>query len=339
ERPLPLVFRSHPESMQRWLFLLCVIGLASAAPVDDSGELQSEKPHDAKKSKETNYKLYIGEQDFRLPFKTRVVQSFVNGQTIHTLGKINEKPTRIDFNFHKGADKDADMPLHFSIRFDEGIFHSKFIYNTFLNGNWTEDEQRINNPFKANKDFDLRVRIIDGKYHVFANRKDVGKFDIRQPLDGIDHVSIRGDLTSLRLFHYGGSVYPNPYTAVANLVPGKRLDISGVPTGKRFNINLYRENKEYALQLSIRFNEGVIVRNAMANNHWGKEERDGDFNMNKGEMFDITVINEEFSLQIFVNGKRFTTFMHRGKPSDFKTLEIDGDVEVHTVTINDAVGA
>ncbi|KAF8361334.1 lec-5 [Pristionchus pacificus] len=327
--------------MSRWLIALCLIGLVAAAPKpgDESGELQSEGGHDPKKSKETNYKLLIGEQDFRLPFKTRVVQSFVSGQTIHTLGKINEKPTRIDFNFHKGVDKDADMPLHFSIRFDEGIFHSKFIYNTFLNGNWSEDEQRINNPFKADKDFDLRVRIENNTYHVFANRKDVGKFEIRQPLDGIDHVSIRGDLTNLRLFHYGGSHFIIPYHAIANLVPGKRLDISGVPTGKRFDVSLYRENSEYALSLSFRFNEGVIVRNAMQNNMWGREERDGGLPLNKGEVFDLTIINEEFSIQIFVNGKRFSTFMHRGSPKDFKTLGVDGEVELHTVTINDAVGA
>ncbi|GMS85621.1 hypothetical protein PENTCL1PPCAC_7796 [Pristionchus entomophagus] len=328
--------------MHRWLIALFLVGFAAAAPApadESSGELQSEAGHDPKKSKETNYKLLIGEQDFRLPFKTRVVQSFVNGQTIHTLGKINEKPTRIDFNFHKGADKDADMPLHFSIRFDEGFFHSKFIYNTFLNGNWSEDEQRINNPFKADKDFDLRVRIVNETYHVFANRKDVGKFNIRQPLDGIDHVSIRGDLTKLRLFHYGGSHFPNPYSAIANLVPGKRLDISGVPTGEDYGSSAFSSQNSIQTFLSVRFNEGVIVRNAMANNMWGKEERDGELTMKKGEVFDLTIINEEFSLQIFVNGKRFSTFMHRGKPSDFKTLNVDGDVELHTVTINDAVGA
>lgn len=49
----------------------------------------------------------------------------------------------------------------------------------------------------------------------------------------IDHVSIRGDLVKLRLFHYGGRIFPNPYMAVAELKPGKRLDISALPTGSR----------------------------------------------------------------------------------------------------------
>ncbi|VDL73164.1 unnamed protein product [Nippostrongylus brasiliensis] len=290
----------------------------------------------ATEPKEKNYKKYIGEMDYRLPFKTRVSEAFVVGQTIHAVGTLSDKPTRIDFNFHKGAAKDADLPLHFSIRFDEGIFSGKFVYNTFKDGNWSENEQRISNPFKAGQEFDLRV---------FANRVEVGVFEQRQPLDGvsqqsgaIDHVSIRGDLVKLRLFHYGGRIFPNPYMAVAELKPGKRLDISALPTGKRVNINLYRENKEFALQVSIRFNEGAIVRNAMNNNQWGKEEREGDMPISKGEVFDATIINEEFSFQIFFNGKRFASFSHRGSPTDIKTLEIDGDVEVHTVTINDAPG-
>ncbi|CAJ0607873.1 unnamed protein product [Cylicocyclus nassatus] len=314
----------------KWLILLFVAYAFAEQTKNDGG--------DPTAPKEKNYRKYIAEQDFKLPFKTRVSEPFVVGQTIHAVGTLAEKPTRIDFNFHKGPSKDADLPLHFSIRFDEGIFSGKFVYNTFKDGNWSEREQRISNPFKAGQEFDLRVRILEGKFQVFANRVEVGTFEQRQPLDGIDHVSIRGDLTKLRLFHYGGRIFPNPYMAVAELKPGKRLDISALPTGKRVNINLYRENKEYALQVSIRFNEGAIVRNAMNNNVWGKEEREGAMPINKGEVFDVTIINEEYSFQIFFNGKRFATFAHRGSPTDLKTLEIDGDVEIHTVTINDAPG-
>lgn len=56
-------------------------------------------------------------------------------------------------------------------------------------------------------------------------------------------------------------------------------------TGKRVNVNLYRSNREYALQVSIRYGEGAIVRNAMTNNVWGTEEREGGLPINKGEMY------------------------------------------------------
>ncbi|KJH39650.1 hypothetical protein DICVIV_14469, partial [Dictyocaulus viviparus] len=59
--------------------------------------------------------------------------------------------------------------------------------------------------------------------------------------------------------------------------------------------------------------------------------------------FDVTIINEQFSFQIFFNGKRFAAFSHRGSPNDIKTLEIDGDVEIwkvnatlHCYNISDA---
>ncbi|KAK6015323.1 galactoside-binding lectin [Ostertagia ostertagi] len=241
------------------LVLLCLIAYAVAK--DESLGTDTS----ATDAKEKNYRKYIGEMDYRLPFKTRVSEAFTVGQTIHAVGTLSDKPTRIDFNFHKGAAKDADLPLHFSIRFDEGIFSGKFVYNTFKDGNWSENEQRISNPFKAGQEFDLRVRILEGKFQVFANRVEVGTFEQRQPLDGIDHVSIRGDLVKLRLFHYGGRIFPNPYMAVAELKPGKRLDISALPTGKRVNINLYRENKEFALQVIRYFFEKIRNRHFFPN--------------------------------------------------------------------------
>ncbi|CAJ0586850.1 unnamed protein product, partial [Mesorhabditis spiculigera] len=311
-----------------WQLLLLLAASAAARPEETST------------TKEVNYRKYIGEQDYKLPLLTRLVEPLVIGQTIHTVGTLKAEPKRVDFNFLKGGAKDADMPLHFSIRFDEaGLFsNGKFVYNTYQNGNWSENEQRMSNPFKASEEFDLRVRILDGKYHVFANRKELGFFEQRQDLKGIDHVSIRGDLVKLRLFHYGGRIFPNPYTAVAPLKPGKRLDVSGLATGKRFNVNLYKENKEFALQISVRFDEGAVVRNAMTNNVWGKEEREGAFPLEKGQIFDLTIINEEYSFQIFFNGKRFATFAHRGSPSDLKTIGIDGDLEIHAVNFNDAPG-
>uniref|UniRef100_A0A0N5A394 Leishmanolysin-like peptidase n=1 Tax=Parastrongyloides trichosuri TaxID=131310 RepID=A0A0N5A394_PARTI len=285
--------------------------------------------------KEKAYRKYIGERELPVPFKTKVSEPLKTGHTIHVIGKISEKPKRIDFNFHKGAGDDADMPLHLSIRFDEGIFHSKIVYNIYENGNWSETEQRISNPFKANSDFDLRVRITDGLFKVFANRKEIGTFKQRTSIDGIDHVSITGDIKSLSLFKYGGAIFETPYTALANLTPGKRLDIAAVSKGKRVDIDLNRKNGDTALQLSIRYGEKAIVRNSKTGDVWGTEERTGKFNLEKGEVFDVTIINESWSFQIFINGQRYAAYSHRGDINDVRNVEITGDVELLTVTVND----
>uniref|UniRef100_A0A915EII8 Galectin n=1 Tax=Ditylenchus dipsaci TaxID=166011 RepID=A0A915EII8_9BILA len=292
-------------------FVLLLTGLVIAAPAESSSEEGKEK------SKEKGYRQYVGEQEYHLPFKTRISEPFKEGQTIHAVGNVSKDPKRIDFNFHKGGNDDDDMPLHLSIRFDEGIFTGKIVYNTFQNGNWSTDEQRISSPYKAQDEFDLRVRIKGGKYQVFGNRREIGVFEQRQPLDGVNHVSIFGSLDSLRVFHYGGTIFANPYNAIAKLTPGKRLDISALPTGNRVNVNLYREGVNMHYKCLFATTKVPF----------------------KNEVFDLTIINEAFSFQLFVNGKRFATFAHRGSPNDIETLEIDGNVDVQTVTINDATKA
>ena len=318
------------------LLSIFIAGLASATPTKNPVSSES-KNETEETSKEKGYRQFVGEQDYNLPFKTRLSEPFKEGQTIHAFGIVSKDPKRIDFNFHKGGDEDADMPLHLSIRWDEGLFSGNIVYNTYKSMNWSSEEQRITSPFKAEQPFDLRVRIRGGKYQIFGNRREIGVFEQRQPLEGVDHVSISGCLEKLRVFHYGGTIFQNPYSAIAKLSPGKRLDISALPTGNRVNVNLYRSNGEFALQVSIRYNEGAIVRNSMSGTAWGKEERGGGFPLSKGEIFDLTIINEKFSFQIFLNGKRFGTFAHRGSPNDIETLEIDGNVDVQTVTINEAL--
>jgi len=181
------------------------------------------------------------------------------------------------------------------------------------------------------------VRIAGGKYQVFGNRREIGTFEQRQPLEGVNHVSIMGGLSNLTVFHYGGTIFPNPYYAIARLSVGKRLDISALPTGNRVNINLQRRGGEYALHLSIRYNEGVIVRNAMSNRNWGVEDRSGGLPLGKSEIFDLTIINERHGFVIILDGKKFAEFAHRGSSDDIETLEVDGNVNLLTVTINDAM--
>ncbi|KAM3718794.1 hypothetical protein ACO02O_10738 [Dirofilaria immitis] len=284
-------------TMKNLFQVLTLIGFLLEICLSEVTREYEESKHDSAHPKEVNYKKFIGERQYMVPFKTRISQQFQDGQTIHAVGMVKPEAKRIDINFHKGANRNADLPLHLSIRFDEG----KMVYNSYVNGVWGSNEQRLKNYFKPNTEMDIRIRIIDNKYQIFANRMEAGTFEQRVPLGGVDHVSISGDLVDLRLFHYGGRVFPLPYTAVAEVIPGKRLDISLLPTGKRFNINLYNSNRKHALHISVRFNEGTVVRNAMENNVWGREEREGTLPLVKGEIADVTVINERYSFQIFFN--------------------------------------
>uniref|UniRef100_A0A914CFZ8 Galectin n=1 Tax=Acrobeloides nanus TaxID=290746 RepID=A0A914CFZ8_9BILA len=297
---------------------------------------------------EKKYIKYIGESDYLIPFKTRVPEPFKVGHTIHASGFIIKDPTKITFNLHKGHEEDADIPLHLSIRFDKGNSSGIVVFNTFQNGNWNNKEQRISSPFKGDFPLDLRVRILEGKYQVFGNRKEIGTFDQRLPLEGIDHVSITGSLARLSVFHYGGAIFPNPYSAIAKLTPGKRLDISALPKGNIVRVELDIDNRTssgHPLRVSIQKevfddNEGNIIylSHGMTCISMYVDSGTGNhllsFTLNKDEIFDLTIINEEFGYQIFLNGKHYCTFAHRGSPTEFETLKIDGHIVLHSVTIS-----
>ncbi|CAK5091068.1 unnamed protein product [Meloidogyne enterolobii] len=115
-----------------------------------------------------------------------------------------------------------------------------------------------------------------------------------------------------------------------------RLDISAMPLGNRVNFNLYKTNNDIALHISIRYSEGIIVRNSMISNQWGDQEIEGSLPLAKNEIFDLTIINEQANFLILFNGKKFCNFVHRSQNFDIETLEVDGTFELHTVTINNA---
>lgn len=269
-----------------------------------------------------------------MPFIIIISEGFKEGQTIHVVGKIKEHPKRVDLNFHNTDVKsNRSMPLSLSARFDEGIFSGNIVFNNQKDdGSWNSEE-RISSPFKANEEYDIRVRIINGTFVIFGNRRYVGTFTQREPLNEVKYVSLTGDLEIVNVFHYGGAIFRNPYTAVADLAVGKRLDISAFPKGSRVNINLYTRDQEYALHISIRYDEGAIVRNSIVNHSWGPEERDGGFPLAKNELFDLTIVNERGNYAIYINAKKFTTFSHRISNSEISTVEIDGAVELMTVSV------
>uniref|UniRef100_A0A915P0L3 Galectin n=1 Tax=Meloidogyne floridensis TaxID=298350 RepID=A0A915P0L3_9BILA len=218
------------------------------------------------------YQQYVNEQNYHIPFKTRISEPFREYQTVHAVGKVNADPKRVDLNFYKGGNEDDDMPLHLSVRFDEGLFKGNVVFNTLVNKNWSEPEERVQSPFKPDDEFDIRMR----------------------------------------------------------------LDISAMPLGNRVNFNLYKTNNDIALHISIRYSEGIIVRNSMISNQWGDQEIEGSLPLAKNEIFDLTIINEQANFLILFNGKKFCNFVHRSQNFDIETLEVDGTFELHTVTINNA---
>ncbi|KAK6104882.1 32 kDa beta-galactoside-binding lectin [Brugia pahangi] len=275
-----------------------------------------------------------GEKKFKLPYRSKLTERIAPGQTLIVKGKTLDDAKKFDIGLHRDSPdySGGDIPLNISIRFDKG----KIAFNTFSNNKWGKKEkQKL--PFKKGNAFDLRIRAHDHKFVIYCDGKEVKLFDYRVPLQWITYVSIDGDAI-IGQVQWGGKYYPVPYeSGIVNggLSPGKSLYITGIPDkrSKRFNINLLKQNGDIILHFNPRFDEKVVVRNALIGGVWGKEEREGKIPFEKDKIFDLQFHNEEYAIQILVNGERFVTFAHRSQANDIVGVQIQGDVEISGIQI------
>ncbi|ULU04258.1 hypothetical protein L3Y34_017208 [Caenorhabditis briggsae] len=281
-----------------------------------------------------------------IPYRSKLTERIEPGQTLIIRGKTIDESKRFNINLHKDSPDFSgnDVPLHLSIRFDEG----KIVYNAYTKGAWGKEE-RAKNPIKKGDNFDIRIRAHDTKFQISINHKEVKNFEHRIPLNSVSHLSIDGDVV-LNHVQWGGKYYPVPYEsgiAADGLVPGKTLVVYGTPEkkAKKFNINLLKKNGDIALHFNPRFDEkgngfmcakptpGSVVRNSLVNGEWGNEEREGKNPFERLTAFDLEIRNEEFAFQIFVNGERFASYAHRVDPHDIAGLQIQGDIELTGIQV------
>ncbi|PIO61759.1 galactoside-binding lectin [Teladorsagia circumcincta] len=179
--------------------------------------------------------------------------------------------------------------------------YNKIVMNTFANGEWGKEERK-SLPIKKGDSFDIRIRAHDDRFQIVIDQKEFKDYEHRLPLTSITHLSIDGDLY-LNHVHWGGKYYPVPYeSGIASGFPiDKTLLIFGTveKKGKRFNINLLRRNGDIALHFNPRFDEKAVIRNALAANEWGNEEREGKMPFEKGVGFDLAIKNEPYAFQLF----------------------------------------
>uniref|UniRef100_A0A914E962 Galectin n=1 Tax=Acrobeloides nanus TaxID=290746 RepID=A0A914E962_9BILA len=277
--------------------------------------------------------LPYDERSYPIPYKCHLQDRFEPGQTIIVRGKVNTDAKRFSINLHNRAAnfEGDDIPLHISIRFDEG----KIVFNSFARGHW-EKEERVKNPLKKGEDFDFRIRVHDNRFQVYAERKELHDYDFRLPLSSVTHFSVDGDV-QLHDVQWGGKYYPVPYESGIpdGLDVGRKLVLYGIveKNAKKFEVNLLKRTGDVALHFNPRFSEKHVIRNAMLAGNWGNEEREGKNPFEKGYVFDLVITNKPYELQIYVNGVHFGNFAHRSDPHDINGLQIQGDVEITGIQV------
>jgi len=273
-------------------------------------------------------------KSYAIPYRSQLQEKFEPGQTLTVKGATIDESKRFSISLHcKSADfAGNDIPLHVSVRFDEG----KIVLNSFCRGEWGKEERK-SNPIKKGEPFDIRIRAHDNKYQIIVDQKEFKDYDHRLPLGSVSHLSIDGDLY-LHQIHWGGKYYPVPYESgiSGGFDVGKRFHLFGTPEkkGKRFNINLLRRNGDISLHFNTRFDEKAVVRNALQAGEWGNEEREGKIPFEKGVGFDLVIANEPTQFNIIVNDVHFVNFAHRSDPHDITGVQIQGDLELTGIQIH-----
>lgn len=87
------------------------------------------------------------------------------------------------------------------------------------------------------------------------------------------------------------------------------------------------------LHLSVRLNEGVIVRNDRQRGAWGVEERHGGCPLARGQTFEVLILAEAQGFKVALNGRHFCEFGHRMPLDRAKFVFIKGELTVQSISV------
>jgi hypothetical protein len=79
----------------------------------------------------------------------------------------------------------------------------------------------------------------------------------------------------------------------------------------------------------------MVARNSHQGGKWGNEEKEGARWPFKPDVtFDLMIVNEPYSYQIYINDEQFCAFAHRIDPHTIVSVEVVGDLDLHSIIMN-----
>jgi hypothetical protein len=276
---------------------------------------------------------------FPVPHNAKLERAIEPGQLVTIRGRMLDVSTdgdqdpRLTVNFASGGqgyDTDS-IPFHMAFRFKENAT----VMDTKTDNDW-KGAQRKSLPLKLGEPFDIRIRCHGDKFDIMVDQKEFAEYEHVVPLTQVSHIFIDGPIV-LEAVNWGGKYYSVPYESgiSGGFGPGKRLMLSGIPesNAQRFQINLMTNDGAKALHFNPRFDEKAVVRNTQQKGEWEKEEREGDFPFMRDQAFDLVILNEQYSLQVYVNGAQICAYAHRVDPNEISGIMISGDMELQSIMV------
>ncbi|PAV86839.1 hypothetical protein WR25_04614 [Diploscapter pachys] len=261
------------------------------------------------------------DQPIPVPHTQRLSQTIQPGQALSVRGNVPPDAKRAEVNLLSGGTEigvNAQAVLH-------------------TNEGWGKEE-RESLPFKKGQKFDLRIRVLDESFEISCDGKKVHEYKHRASFQSMEYSQIKGDIT-LTEVQWGGQLYSLPWETGFyghHLGTGQRIRLYGVPKGDRWNLDLVARSGDILFHFNPRFREKVIVRNSRRGNTWEHEEKEGPFPFENNREFDLIIINDPHSIQMFVNNERIGTFQHRtpNPTGDYTGMRIEGELEMTGIKLN-----
>ncbi|XGW18442.1 LOW QUALITY PROTEIN: hypothetical protein V3C99_002792 [Haemonchus contortus] len=254
------------------------------------------------------------------------------GDSFSIEGRINEDANKVDFNLYSSANPKQNV-LHVNPRF----YQNTTVINSYLDGHWGEEELA---PlvFRRGESFTLEVNVYATYFEISCNGRKLHKYKHRAPYDGLDRIVIYGDCTVL-----GSSSNERSDTTLplemgfpgGSLKTNQSIILYGIPRGDRWTLELPGDDGDILFHFKALFKANAVIRNALFDGSWGKEEKEGPFPFKMGEPFSIVFQNTPYSIRITVNDELFGAFVHRTEHPevDYKGMKVDGDLEVLFVDV------
>ena len=109
-----------------------------------------------------------------------------------------------------------------------------------------------------------------------------------------------------------------------------RFDLQGHATVRLRHKSEYFRNMP--MHLNPRFHERCVILNSMEMSNWESECRDSRMVFSPGKEFELVIKSDSFGFRIFVDGKDFVLWKHRGqKPETVVSLHCSGRVKLFKI--------
>ncbi|CAM4614866.1 unnamed protein product [Eretmochelys imbricata] len=134
------------------------------------------------------------------PCNISVAGGFLLGMLVNIRGSVPKDSQRFDVNFLCGGDRMNEIAFHFKTLFKED--RARAIFNSKLNNEWGQEEEKCFSPFYKGKNFQLQFVITKNGYKVIVDNKPFYEYSHRVQLEQVKFLQVGGavELQQIEIF-------------------------------------------------------------------------------------------------------------------------------------------